>query len=463
MKRAYTMAMLLGVTALPWLSVLAQSAEREGPLELRIALSKQTVLLGEPVWIDVSAANRSREALGIAWGLGCVAGAPLVIEVPDATPGNGEPKFESGPFCRLTSIDCLSGGLTEVRPNGVSSRRYLLQGDFHISKPGHYDVVVTKTVRWGLWSRYQNVFEMNFEKEGGKEQTETLTLSLDVLPPDAGKLLAMEQGLVAEAAVPYHWRPAPAPAGRDSKKDALEAKAWTAAEGEADFTRTLWRDAVYDGLAAHPAAGMEPVFAAWVVPSGEWIRGLRALYHLNTVEARAALARLTAVPAKKPRDEHDWMPGSIRWEAARDLSQMGDKSYVPLLEELSTDADEEVRMSTLRGLGILGGESELPFFEARLRSESRRQDRFSAFDGMANTASAKAVPLLIDAFTSPLASNDPDSSLMALTHHRLPKQKRERTPEESQFAWRTWWTVHEGSAKIFGPGECLSIFGVYPE
>jgi hypothetical protein len=451
-KRALALAIVVAcIAAHP---AVAQSSEHPWPLEIQLALSKQTVLLGEPVWVDVAVTNHSKQKLALGWGVNCaISNATISIEIPGATQGNGEPNH-----CGGISVDCMFGGLAALPSEATGRRRYMLAGDFRITKPGHYDVVVTKGVHWGRWTRYKNTLENEFD-EKAEEQTETQTLSLDVLEPDPLKLLALERALVAQAAEPYRKPPTTAPPNDDPQVHAKAMDEWFAA----DFTYTLWQDAVRDGLAAHPAAGMEPIFEAWVVPSGEWIRGLEALYHLNTPEARAALARLTAAPTRKSSDT-DWMPGAIRFTATEDLSKMGDTSYVPLLEQLSTDDDSEVRMNAIRGLGTLGGESELPFLEARIRNGKTDQDLYNAFEAMANTVSAKAVPLLIDAFTSSQSANGPDSELMALTHHKLPPIGRKRTAEESQFAWRTWWTVHQGNAKIFGPDQCLNEFWeTYPE
>jgi hypothetical protein len=442
-KGALVVAMVVAcIAAHP---AVAQISEHTGPLEIQLALSKQTVLLGEPVWVDVAVTNHSKQKLAISWGVGCMAHeAPLRIEIPDATQGDGEPKS-----CGFlgTGYDCLYGGPSALSPNATGKRRFMLAGDFRITKPGHYDVFVTKSVGWEQWSQYKITMENKFHRKA-EMQTQVQTLSLDVLEPDPPKLLAAQQALVAQAAEPYHALASNLPSNDDHK---------------ASNEYFYWQAAVKHGVAAHPAAGMEPTFEAWVVPSGEWIRGLEALYRLNTPEARAALARLTAVPTTKPGDT-DWMPGAIRFTATEDLSKMGDTSYLPLLEQLSTDDNSEVRMNATRGLGTLGGESELPFLEARVRNGKTTQDFYDAFEAMANTASPKAVPLLIDAFTSPQPTNDPDSELMALTHHKLPPIGRKLTPQESQFAWRTWWTVHQGSAKIFGPDQCLSPFGdVYPE
>jgi hypothetical protein len=455
-KRALGLAIVVAcIAAHP---AVAQSSENTGPLEIQLALSKQTVLLGEPVWVDVAVTNHSKQKLAISWGVGCMAHeAPLKIEIPNATQGDGEPKY-----CGIISSDCLYGGPLALPPNATGRRRFMLEGNFRITKPGHYDVSVTKSVGWELWSGYKITIDNKFHRKA-EMQTQIQTLSLDVLEPDPKQLLALEQALLAQVAEPYHKPTMTIPRNDDPKAYSRAVKEWSQAQREADFGHILWQDAVKDGLSAHPAVGMEPIFEAWVVPYGEWIRGLEALYHLNTPEARAALARFTAAPTTKPSDT-DWMPGAIRFTATDDLSKMGDTSYLPLLEQLSTDENSEVRMNATRGLGTLGGESELPFLEARVRNGKTIQDFYDAFEAMANTASAKAVPLLIDAFTSSQSTNGPDSELMALTHHKLPPIGRKRTPQESQFAWRTWWTVHQGSAKIFGPDQCLDPFGdEYPE
>jgi hypothetical protein len=54
-------------------------------------LSKTTILLGEPVWVDVRITNRSDDVLRIEAGNHCIGKELLLkVQVPPAEPGSGE-------------------------------------------------------------------------------------------------------------------------------------------------------------------------------------------------------------------------------------------------------------------------------------------------------------------------------------------------------------------------------------
>jgi hypothetical protein len=85
-------------------------------------------------------------------------------------------------------------------------------------------------------------------------------------------------------------------------------------------------------------------------------------------------------------------------------------------------------------------------------SEMDRQD---AIQAMGDTASLKAVPILIELFTLPNADqpNSSDYSLLTITHHSLPPAQ-ERPPAEYRMMWQEWWERNNGKARAYGPFEC---------
>jgi HEAT repeat protein len=210
------------------------------------------------------------------------------------------------------------------------------------------------------------------------------------------------------------------------------------------------RDSITEGLVAYPAAGMEPIFRAWLERGYLDGHAITVLYHLNTAAARQVLAQLAESPAKPDDSAHQ----SHRLAAVYSLARMDDKSYVPLLERLAHDDNSSVRQQAILGLGMLGGEKELPFLTTLAREGATMSDRQNAIMSMGDTSSLKAIPILIDLIVLP-DSDRPSASTVALprlTHHYLPIVDR-RSLLETQAAWQDWWKQNQRTARVYGPFE----------
>ncbi len=177
-----------------------QTATQTNPLEIKIALSKTSALFGEPLWVDVEVTNRSSETLAIDWGTECpdCGTKPLAIQVSDATPGAGEPTR-----CGGYGGSCVTGAPAGLLPGATGRRQYVLSGDFRITHPGYYLVLIDEKIRW---APVNGGITMN-SLEHASEQTLSARESLDVGDPHPAKLLAIEQSLAAEAAEPYRNNP----------------------------------------------------------------------------------------------------------------------------------------------------------------------------------------------------------------------------------------------------------------
>jgi hypothetical protein len=106
-------------------------------------LSKSTILLGEPVWVLLTARNPSKAPLKFNPGDYCFMDGlmPVVAVVPDAAPGNG--KSEK---CQYGGVggNCFTGGnTTTLSPEQSVTWRYLLEGNFHFVHAGIYRMELT--------------------------------------------------------------------------------------------------------------------------------------------------------------------------------------------------------------------------------------------------------------------------------------------------------------------------------
>lgn len=416
---------------------------QEKPLDVRLSLSKTEAMLGEPLWIDVTATNRGASMVAVDWGAECFSpdNKPLVVRIPEAVQVESEPKN-----CGNSGMDCAWTGSEPMQPVETVHRRFALAGDFQLTRPGEYTVLVQRTFWLGP------ALEQAMGKIK-KKQIETARLSLTLTPPDPTKLLAEEQSYAAEVLKPYVHSPMNVPSGLSHEAYMRAVRAWSDADRRTEAELSRERYALFAGLAQFPVAGMESVFESWETPPRIVGYGTPALRRLNTPEAREALARLAVLPMPASREAAS--VAAVRMGAVDALSRMGDRRYLPLLEREAYDTDRSVRMLSVLGLGRLGGEAEVAFLDSYARKATDAEDRRDAIQALSFTKSARAVPLLIALFTEPVANEDPSYWLFSLTHHEMPATVPYATPAERQNAWRAWWEANKSRARMFGPEECV--------
>lgn len=390
--------------------------------------SSDRILLGEPVWVFVTARNDAGKA--IKWNPGnycfMFAQQPVTAEVPGAAPGSEKPES-----CNYGAIggNCMVGGnTTEIAPGESATSRYLLEGDFHFTHPGTYQVALT--------SHPGKAYPIPSENAAMPVQPApvTDTLTLVVLPKDDAALLAREKQMAAEM-----------------EDEILSQKHTpiTKAEREASWREMRNARQVRRGLALQPAPGIESVFIHWLqLPNdfeGDAITGLR---NLNTGESRSVLADIAKTPDK---------PNSYTQESATAaLAEMGDRQYYPLMVELLGSPDERVRRAAIAGVGSLGGEAGVAKLVevARTGNEIEQEDALSSLGG---TDSRAAVEALIDLMTADVRHPlDAEWPLFVLTHHRLESVNYLRTPEQAHEAWQQWWNTEGRDAPVYSPYECAS-------
>jgi hypothetical protein len=269
--------------------LLAGASAASGPgLDVQLRLEPATIVLGQPVWVVVSMTNRSASPI-VAQGASNCFDSPLHVEIPAAQTPN-----TSASMCGHPAESCQTE-LVHVAPGQTVERRFVLKGDFKITRAGRYAVVIHDAVRYGD------------STAGASAQT-----NLTVMPSNHDKLLAIEQSLARRAlAAPIAER--------------YELAA---------------------GLATYPAAGMEAAFTSWANRQDVSDFALLALYHLNTPQARATLAQCASGTPALWADRN-------RAEAVRYLAHMGDASYLPVLQKLAHDPEKDVQRQAVLGIGVL--------------------------------------------------------------------------------------------------------------
>jgi len=402
-------------------------------LDIGIKLTKTAVMLGEPAWVDVSVTNRTHEAQYLEFGVACMGLKPLKVQIPAAEPGPKELK-RCG---QGIGWSCSSGALPSVQPGDTLIRRYVLDGDFQIVRLGSYEVLLEKVVRYAPVSSNRSDLALTASVE--KQQTANSTLVLQVDATDSGKLLSLEQEY-ARTAIERPAVPKFPVYSADGKPNDIVAQ----------MEASMRRDVTAAGLAAYPAAGMETIFRGWVGSHQYNAYGLQALKRLNTAAAREALADIAGSQAQ-PQDT--WVQ-SFRWQAINALADLGDRKYVPLLEHLIHDSDASIRSAALQGLGRFGS-AELDLLAGIARDGNTIDDRLEAIRAIGDTASLKAVPLLIELADIPDADQPATSyiALRELTHLDFPSPAHRPLPE-IKSAWRQYWNQHRQTAGAYGPYEC---------
>lgn len=416
------------------IAAVAAATPNASPLDVQMTLSSDTILLGEPLWVDVRVTNRSSTPLSVDMGNNCFGAKPIVIEVPQA-----DPHVDRERRCGVVEEggNCLMQEPQELAAGASLSKRYVFDGDFRITHDGRYIVRLTKKVRYGPQGASPAPIAPMLPDES-PSQTTVVDTTLDVLPANPPKLLEIERNLAARATATLPPEEFPPQADIETVRRVVNK--YHAAAQSANEVQT----SIMDGIAAYPAAGMEPFFAARLETTHGSYRSYQAamaLYNLNTPQAREDLAKSTDGPAT-----------SSTWFEVQYLGFMGDPSYLPLLERLSSDADAGTRQQAVLALGILGGESELPRLESLEGNATNEADRNNAIMALGFTATLKAVPFLLSLLDTPSLISMSGNSLFLLTHHQLSSAEY-RTTQFTAVAWKTWWDQNQKTARAYHPWE----------
>lgn len=418
-----TILMALFCAAMP---AMAQTI---APPDVTMRFSGDHILLGEPVWVLVTARNDADKA--IKWNPGdycfMFSQQPVTAVVSGAARGNGKPER-----CQYGGIggDCFTGGsTTEIAPGESATWRYLLEGDFHFTHAGTYHMKLTSHPGKVPPTLVENTVTPI------QPVPVTQTLTLVILPKDDAALLMREKQMAVEM-----------------EEEILSQKRSpiTKAEREVSWRQMQNVRQVRRGLAVQPAPGMEPVFKHWLqLPNdfeGDAVTGLR---NLNTQESRVTLAKIAKTPDK---------PNSFAQEAAaRALAEMGDGDYYPLMVQLLVSPNQRVRRAAIVGVGSLGGEAGVAKL-AEIAQTGGTVEQGDALTVLGDMDSRAAVKALIDLMTAKNLQHPLDAEwpLFVLTHHRLEPVKYLRTPEQAHEVWQQWWNTEGRNAPVYSPFDCAA-------
>jgi hypothetical protein len=170
-------------------AVFPAAAKEE--IELHFSFSKSHILLGEPVWIVVTAKNVSDHLIAVSMGSPCWE-LPISIEVAGAKPGTGERQVCAYGY----GGSCMSSPPPRLLPGEILTERYLLQqrlqqDGLHLESAGEYTVRVHKDVQYGSPAQPAITFQdaTSYTVTGDEE------LNLTISPPDPKRLAEVEQNL----------------------------------------------------------------------------------------------------------------------------------------------------------------------------------------------------------------------------------------------------------------------------
>lgn len=448
----------------------AGSGHAQSALDIQMTLSKTKIMLGEPVWVNVAVTNRSSDALWISMGSDCFGMRPIKIVIPGAGPALPENERRCSERNVMGGSCPFSYPPPLLEPGDTLERRYFLEGDFRIEHPGTYQIVLEKEVRYWVAPAGEKQPDLARNATSEKAKDEAI---LDVRETDPAQLLRLEQGLAADAAklTPGEPEPRKSPAEDDAAYQKARA-IWDIKTMNASDAK----GALIGGPIEFPAPGMETIFDDWLIAGGPSANsGLSALSRLNTAEARVMLAKAAEgspdlyarwvqhEEVGDPEQAEKILQSSFalwRRSAVHALSRMGDPTYAPLFEKLTSDTSTEVRREAILDLGIVGGEQELLKLLDIVRIDPDANDRGSAITAMGDTRTLAAFPLLLQLFTVPDAGEPSASNfaLTTLTHHFV-SFDGQRPAAEYQNLWRAWWTQNSAMARAYGPFECEGTIG----
>jgi hypothetical protein len=336
------LAVRYALSAASLLFVLAGGASAQ--VEGRLYLDRANYLVGEPVYLNFELTNKGSEPIQFSSGNSYSFCGGYEIHVSRGAPIPNESCMDG------FGGSCI-GVAWVVAPREIRKDKVLVNYEHDLSKPGLYSVHASRTLSYGppteSWPNKANEVEFKIEAE--------FQIQVDV--GDDATLVPMFQPFVADL----------------SSKD--EERQREAARVIGSLAPPFLEDAIIS-MANSPAS--RP-FA---------LMGLR---HLNTTRSRETLASIVQADSGYSYE---------REQAIKDLSEMGDKKYFPLLLEEAKKWEPNQARDYVLAAAKLGGEDAMPYVVSLLGSS----DPFSRANGvmaLPQTGSCQAVPLLIEVLKNP--------------------------------------------------------------
>jgi len=380
--------------------LLASTASAQ--LERRLYLEKDKYVVGEPIYLHFELTNNNTEPMQVMTGSRYSFCDGYQVQV--------SPDLSAHSSCVSGGVGSCLGGTTIIKPGETWKDELLLNYEHDLSKAGMYDISASRTLRYdrpdvrmsansGIEVKSEGLFHIRLE-EGSAES-----------------LAAIFEPYVADL----------------NAKD--EERMREAARAIGSLAPRFLEDTILSMMDS-PATRQFAVI------------GLR---HLNTDRAREALAKFVKSTSYYSYD---------REQAIKDLSEMGDKKYFPLLlDEAKNHEPNEARDYALAAARI-GGEDAMPYV-ASLLSSPNPFTRANGVMALPETGSRRAVPILIELLrNSEMAvARLASIGLVRLTHRNPLTDNRwySDDPANEYQVWADWWMARGADAAIYGSGECDDI------
>jgi hypothetical protein len=388
---------VLSAASLIFLLPGAATAQVEG----RLYLDKTDYLVGEPIYLNFELTNKGREPVRFFSGSSYSFCGGYKIDVSTGPP----PPNQSCLGGEAGSCIAVEWALA---PGEIRKDKILVNFEHDLSRPGHYAVHASRTLRYG-------------------SPTESLPNMADEAKV---KIEAEFKILVAigsdEALVPM-FQPFLADLSSKIEERQIEAARVIGSLAPAFLEDTLV--SMVNSPVTRPYA----------------LIGLR---HLNTSRSRQRLANIV-------QDTSGYSYG--KEQAIKDLSEMGDTEYFPLLLDEAKKWEPNQARDYVLAAARLGGQAAMPYVVSLLGS-SEPFSRGNALMALPETGSRQAVPLLIEAL------KDPDTNLGRLASlgliqltHRSPFEDARiwgESPSGEYRAWTRWWSIHGSDAAIYKASQC---------
>ena len=389
------------LSAASLLFVLAGSASAQ--VEGRLYLDATNYQVGEPIYLNFELTNKGSEPIQISSGNSYSICGGYEIDVSRGAPTPVE-------SCMGGAGGSCIGEVWIVAPGEIRKDKVLVNYERDLSSPGLYSVHASRTLSYGppteSW-RGANEMEVKIVAE--------FEIQVDIGHDET--LVPMFQPFVEDL----------------SSKDE---------ERQREAARVI-------GSLAPPF--LEDTIISMVNSPATRPFALMGLRHLNTTRSRELLASIVQATSGYSYEKE---------QAIKDLSEMGDKKYFPLLLEEAKKWEPNQARDYVLAAAKLGGEDAIPYVSSLLGS-CNPFSRANGVMALPQTGSRQAVPLLIDVLKTPDADLGRLGSLglIQLTH-RSPFENGQlwgESPSGEYRDWTRWWSVHSADGSIYGPSECGAV------
>lgn len=382
--------------------VLAGAAVAQ--VEGRLYLDKTNYLVGEPIYLNLELANKGNEPVRFFSGSSYSFCSGYEIDVSTGPPPPNQSCLggEAG--------SCIASEWT-LAPGEIRKDKVLVNFEHDLSKPGQYTVHATRTLRYG-------------------SPNESLPNMADDAQVKIEAAIEIQVAIGSDEALVPMFQPFLADLSSKIEKRQIEAAR------------------VIGSLAP---AFLEDTILSMVNSPGTRPYALIGLRHLNTARSRA---RLASFVQDTPDYSYD------KEQAIKDLSEMGDTEYFPLLLAEAKKWEPNQARDYVLAAARLGGEAAMPYVVS-LFGSSEPFSRGNALMALPETGSPQAVPFLIEALKDPNTDFGRLASLglIQLTHRSPFEDGRiwGESPSAEYRDWTRWWSTHSSDAAIYKPSECGAV------